>query len=96
LSTPNLAIAHILQSQAQKEVTVNAALDALDQAMAGLLEVDISSGGTITVDPPAALKCKMLRFTGTLAADADVVVPDNRKPYFVHNTTTGGFSVTRG
>jgi hypothetical protein len=94
LSTPNLAIPHILQSQAQKEVTANAAFDALDQAIAGLLEVDVSAGGTITVDPAAALKCKMLRLTGTLAANTEVVVPDNRKPYFVHNATAGGFAVT--
>ena len=93
-ATPNLAIEHILQSQAQKEVTANEALDALDQAIAGLLEVDVSAGGTITVDPAAALACKMLRLTGTLTADAEVVVPDNRKPYFVHNATAGGFAVT--
>jgi hypothetical protein len=53
-----LPIAHILQSQAQKEVTANAAFDALDQAIAGLLEVDVSAGGTITADAAAALKCK--------------------------------------
>jgi hypothetical protein len=94
LSTPNLAIPHILQSQAQKEVTANAAFDALDQAIAGLLAVDVSAGGTITVAAAAALKCKTLRLTGTLAANADVVVPDNRKPYFVHNATAGGFAVT--
>jgi len=94
LSTPNLAIAHILQSQAQKEVTANATLDALDQAIAGLLEVDVSAGGTITADTAAALKCKMLRLTGTLAAAAELVVPDNRKPYFLHNATAGGFTVT--
>jgi hypothetical protein len=94
MSTPNLAIPHVLQSQAQKEVTANAAFDALDQAIAGLLEVDVSAGGMITADAAAALKCKMLRLTGTLAANAEVVVPSNRKPYFVHNTTTGGFAVT--
>jgi hypothetical protein len=93
-ATPNLAIEHILQSQAQKEVTANEAFDALDQAIAGLLEVDVSAGGTVTVDPAAALACKMLRLTGMLAADAEVVVPDNRKPYFVHNATAGGFAVT--
>jgi hypothetical protein len=93
-ATPNLAIEHILQSQAQKEVTANEAFDALDQAIAGLLEVDVSAGGTITVDPAAALACKMLRLTGTLAADAEAVVPDNRKPYLVHNATAGGFTVT--
>ena len=93
-ATPNLAIEHILQSQAQKEATANQAFDALDQAIAGLLEVDVSAGGTITIDPTAALQCKMLRLRGTLAADAEVVVPDNRKPYFVHNATAGGFAVT--
>jgi hypothetical protein len=93
-ATPNLAVEHILQSQAQKEVTANEAFDALDQAIAGLLELDVSAGGTITVDPAAALACKMLRLTGTLAADAEAVVPDNRKPYFVHNATAGGFTVT--
>jgi hypothetical protein len=93
-ATPNLAIEHILQSQAQKEVTANEAFDALDQALAGLLQVDVSAGGTITVDPAAALSCKMLRLTGTLAADAEVVVPNNRKPYLVHNATAGGFAVT--
>jgi hypothetical protein len=93
-ATPNLAIEHILQSQAQKEVTANEAFDALDQAIAGLLEVDVSAGGAITINPASALQCKMLRLTGTLAADAEVVVPDNRKPYFVHNATAGGFAVT--
>jgi hypothetical protein len=93
-ATPNLAIEHILQSQAQKEVTANAAFDALDQAIAGLLELDVSAGGTITVDPAAAVTCKMLRLTGTLAADAEAVVPDNPKPYFLHNATAGGFAVT--
>ena len=93
-ATPNLAIEHILQSQAQKEVTANEAFDALDQAIAGLLEVDVSAGGTITVDPAAALACKMLRLIGTLAADAEIVVPGNRKPYFVHNAAGGGFAIT--
>jgi hypothetical protein len=49
----------------------------------GLLEVDVATGGTITAYPAAALKCKMLRLMGTLGADAQVVVPDNRTRYFV-------------
>jgi hypothetical protein len=32
VTTPNLAITHILPSQAQKEVTANAAFDALDNS----------------------------------------------------------------
>jgi hypothetical protein len=46
------------------------------------------------VDSAAALKCKMLRLIGTLTADAGVIVPDNREPYFLHNATTGGFAMT--
>jgi hypothetical protein len=42
-------------------VTANAVFDVLDQAIAGLLEVDVSASGTVTADPAAALKCKMLR-----------------------------------
>ena len=48
---PNLDIAQILPSQAKKEVTANAAFNALDQAIAGLLAVDVSAGGTVTLDP---------------------------------------------
>lgn len=93
-TTPNLAIAHILPSQAQKEVTANAAFNALDQAQAGLLVLNLSAGGPIIAEPAAALSCKLLRLTGTLTAAAELVLPANRKPYFVHNATTGGFAVT--
>ena len=49
MSTPNLAIAHIAASQDQKEVTANAAFDALDLAMTATLAVDCSAGGTVSV-----------------------------------------------
>ena len=49
MSTPNLAIAHIQASQDQKEVTANAAFDALDLALTASLAVDCSAGGTISV-----------------------------------------------
>ena len=49
MSTPNLAIAQIQASQDQKEVTANAAFDALDLAMTASLSVDCSAGGTIPV-----------------------------------------------
>jgi hypothetical protein len=82
IAAPNLCVEHILQSQAQKEVTANAAFYVLDQAIAGLLDVDVSAGGTITSDAAAALQWKTLRLTGS---DAEVVVPDKRKPYLLHN-----------
>ena len=47
-ATPNLAIEHILQSQAQKEVTANEAFDALDQAMSDFTTIDVSAVVQVT------------------------------------------------
>jgi hypothetical protein len=41
LTTPNLSITHVLQSQAQKEVTANAAFDALDNSTNRALPLDL-------------------------------------------------------
>jgi hypothetical protein len=54
----------------------------------------VTPPGTSPVGAPAVLECKLLRLTGSLTADAEVVVPNNRKPYFVHNAAAGGFAVT--
>ncbi|MEO5376017.1 MAG: hypothetical protein H7840_17470, partial [Alphaproteobacteria bacterium] len=62
-STPNLLIDHIVASQYQKEVTANAAFDALDGALAGLLEVSLSSGD-VTLTAAQALSAMVIRTTG--------------------------------
>ena len=43
-TTPNLAIPHILQSQAQKAVTANEAFDQLDEAINDQATLDASGG----------------------------------------------------
>ena len=50
--------------------------------------------GTSPVGAPAVLECKLLRLTGSLTADAEVVARTTRKPYFVRNAAAGGFAVT--
>ena len=72
MSTPNLAIAHIQASQDQKEVTANAAFDALDLAMTESGLLDVSAGGIITV--PSAQALGLVRLVLTGAPDAGVTV----------------------
>lgn len=44
MSSPNLAIPHVVAAQAQKEVTINDAVDRLDRAVTEVLTVDLDPG----------------------------------------------------
>lgn len=92
MSTPNLAIAHMADSQYQKEVTFNDAIDLLDLAMTALVSKALT--GNVTLTSAEALQAACVKFTGALAADATVTVPNNKKLTFFENATTGGFKVT--
>jgi hypothetical protein len=50
MPTPNLNITHIAAAQNQKEVTANAAFDALDKALTGVLSVDFAAGDVTLTD----------------------------------------------
>jgi hypothetical protein len=43
MSSPNLAVPHLAAAQAQKEVTINAAVDLLDRAVTDVLTVDLGA-----------------------------------------------------
>jgi hypothetical protein len=92
-TTSNLGIEHIVASQYQKEVTANAAFDALDGALAGKLDVALS-GTDVTLTAAQALVVMVLRATGTLSAACAIVVPTNKKLYAVMHDASGGFNVT--
>lgn len=92
-TTQNLAIEHIVASQYQKEVTANAAFDALDGAIAGLLEVSLSSGD-VALTATQALAALVIRTTGTMAGTATITVPASRKLYVVLHDASGSFNVT--
>jgi hypothetical protein len=51
MTSPNLAIPHVAAAQAQKEVTINQAVDLLDRALTDVLAVDLGAGDvTLTSD----------------------------------------------
>lgn len=92
-TTPNLGIPHIDASQNQKEVTANTAFDDLDAALTDLL-VQAITDADYTVVTADALTHMLFKFTGTLTANRNIIVPNNKKMYVVANGTTGGFSLT--
>ena len=91
-TTPNLEIDHIAASQAQKEVTANAAFDALDSATCGLTSVTILNVNTTLTDAQM-LGCSYMKFIGTLTAARAIEIPAHNKSLIVENATTGGYSI---
>jgi len=81
--------------------TTNTNLGTLvEQAISGYVTQAVSndpaSPTTLTIPNGATgvARNMYLEFTGTLTAARDVIVPANKKLYFVYNNTTGGFAVT--
>lgn len=74
-------------------MTANAAFDALDGAIAGLLEVSLSSGD-VTLTATQALTALVIRTTGTMAGAAAITVPANRKFTVILHDAAGSFDVT--
>lgn len=81
--------------------TTNTNLGTLvEQAISGYVTQAVSndpaSPTTLTIPNGASgvARNMYLEFTGTLSAARDVIVPSNRKLYFVFNNTSGGFAVT--
>jgi len=95
MSTPNLAIAHIQASQDQKEVTANAAFDALDLAMTESGLLDVSAGGIITVPPAQALGLVRLVLTGAPGAGVTVAFPAVKRLVLLRNEADAVAVITR-
>lgn len=89
-TTPNLLIEHIAANQAQKEVTANAAFDALDKAACQLTGIVLLDADTTLTDAQW-IGSFSLRFTGTLTAARTVTVPARAKLVLIENATTGGY-----
>ena len=94
MATPNpLGITHILQNQAQKEVTANTAFDALDNSANRALSLDLGDADLTLVSDQA--NCNgLIIFTGALSAARTVTLPANHRRLAVRNATTGGFPMT--
>lgn len=94
-TTTNLAVTKIETAQAQKEVTANEAFDVFDAALSELSKALPDADYTLlTTTTPKEWQYGILKFTGTLTAARNVIVPTNKKEYTVVNSTVGGFAVT--
>jgi len=72
----------------------------IEQAISGYVTQGVSdnpaSPTTLTIPNGATgvARNMFLELTGTLTANRDVIVPANKKLYFIYNNTSGGYSVT--
>ena len=69
----------------------------LEQAIGGYDAVGITSGASLTFSNGALSngKNQVLKLTGTIAGDVNVIIPDGiEKTYLVENATVGAFTVT--
>jgi trimeric autotransporter adhesin len=69
----------------------------LEQAIGGYDAVGVTSGATLAFTNGALSngKNQVLKLTGTIAGNVDVIVPDSvEKTYVVENATSGAFTVT--
>jgi hypothetical protein len=95
MTTPNLAITHVAASQNQKEVTINAAFDALDNA--GNREVVITyADADVTLTADQARRNAVIRCTGSVTVNRRLTLPAGRRLLCVDNRVSGGRSIEVG
>jgi len=70
----------------------------LEQAISGYVTQAITDGAdttlTMTQGASATARNMTIELTGTLTAARNLIVPSNKKLYFIYNNTSGGFAVT--
>ena len=70
----------------------------IEQAISGYTTQAITDGADTTITIPNGSsgvgRNMYLELTGTLTAARNLIVPANRKLYFIYNNTSGGFAVT--
>lgn len=70
----------------------------IEQAISGYVTQTITDGADTTITIPngatGVARNMYIELTGTLTAARNLIVPNNRKLYFIFNNTTGGFAVT--
>jgi hypothetical protein len=95
VSSPNLAIPHLAAAQAQKEVTINQAVDLLDRALADVLTVDFGSGD-VTLTNDQYRRHRVFR-SANLATARTLTLPAIKREISVDNAAgTADLTVARG
>ena len=80
-------------------VTTNTNLGTLlEQAISGYVTQAITDGADTTITIPngatGVARNMFIEMTGALTAARNLIVPANKKLYFIYNNTTGGYAVT--
>ena len=82
-TSPNLGISHLASNQNQPEVTVNAAIDALDRA--GNDSESLTVAGDTTVTAAQFNDNTLLVLGGAPAGGFNLTVPENKRVFVVQN-----------
>ncbi|GIX11749.1 hypothetical protein [Elioraea sp.] len=92
MPSPNLSITHVAAAQNQKEVTINDAVDALDNAMNRALSL-VMADANVTLTATQANRNGLIVLTGTLTASRILTLPANHRRLAIRNATSGGQEV---
>jgi hypothetical protein len=92
MPSPNLAVTHVAAAQNQKEVTINDAVDALDNAMNRALSLAMADAN-LTLTSAQANHNGLIVLTGTLTAARVLTLPTNHRRLAIRNATGGGQEV---
>ena len=93
--SPQLGITHLTQSQNQKHVTVNSAIDALDNAAHRTFTVALDNDGNTTIAESDFQGNMLFDCTGTLSMAENVNLPTTvERLFLIRDSSTGGFQVT--
>ena len=92
MPSPNLAVTHVAAAQNQKEVTINDAVDALDNAMNRALSVAMGDAN-LTLTSAQANRNGLIVLIGTLTAARVLTLPANHRRLAIRNATSGGQEV---
>lgn len=92
MPSPNLAVTHVAAAQNQKEVTINDAVDALDNAMNRALSVAMGDAN-VTLTSTQANRNGLIVLTGTLTASRVLTLPANHRRLAIRNATSGSQEV---
>jgi len=92
MPSPNLAVTHVAAAQNQKEVTINDAVDALDNAMNRALSLSMADAN-VTLTSTQANRNGLVVLTGTLTAARVLTLPANHRRLAIRNATGGGQEV---
>ncbi len=95
VTTPNLGITHVEESDDKKEVPMNAGLDRLDRSTNDPIDINTDAGGSIVVAAADFLDNYHFRFTGDgNSAGFTIIFPDGNRAFTVENATSPAQTAT--